>query len=325
MGDKEMGVEVNLVGMIEKFYLGIDGGGTKTELVLADSQGEIIRQLFAQGCNPMDVGIEKTKKILREAISELCIGIPYSGISVFAGIAGGNSGRMKEEITQFLGEMGFCEFDNDSDSLNIIAAGLGDKDGVAVIMGTGICAFARAEGKLSRVAGWGYFFDNGGSAYNLGRDAISAYYCALDGSGVATALTDKIKRWADENLALDTDEMETGRLLLGKLYTGGKKLIAGFAPMVFEAAEEGDIVAKEIVDRNMEEAAHIIETARKKLGEKNEQKAVPVVIAGGLTKQERLLEFLSEKLEEPEKCKLSILGCAPVMGAVNLARNLVLK
>lgn len=80
------------------FYLGIDGGGTKTELALADQQGNIIKNLFAEGCNPMDVGIEKTKQILKAAIYEICGDIPLARVKVFAGIAGGSSGDMKAQV-----------------------------------------------------------------------------------------------------------------------------------------------------------------------------------------------------------------------------------
>lgn len=309
-----------------RYYLGIDGGGTKTELALADEQGNAVRSLFVAGCNPMDIGIDRTKQILKSAIYEICGDIPLSSVNVFAGIAGGSSGSMKEQIAQFLKELGFHAVGNDSDSLNIIAAGLGQKDGVAVIMGTGICAFAQSNGSLNRVAGWGYFFDNGGSAYNIGRDTINAYYCALDGSGSPTILTEKINAWMEENIISDLKKAETKsdlestpthQLLLGRLYAGGKKLIASFAPMTFEAAHEGDEVAQAIVQRNMAEAAHVIETAGKKLGDT--QYPTPVVIAGGLTKQSMLLEYVSRELENPELYRLKTLDCAPVIGAVNLA------
>ncbi|MFQ9147986.1 MAG: hypothetical protein ACLR5G_06880 [Eubacteriales bacterium] len=44
-------------------------------------------------------------------------------------------------------------------------AGLGREDGIKVILGTGICAFSQIHGKREKVAGWGYFIDDGGSAY----------------------------------------------------------------------------------------------------------------------------------------------------------------
>ena len=169
----------------KQYYLGIDGGGTKTALVLVDSQECVVQKLFVEGCNPIDVGIERTKQILRKAIDEICGQIPRGSICCFAGIAGGSSGNMKVQLTQFFQGLGFRASKVDSDTVNIIAAGLKGRTGIAMIMGTGIVAFVQSETGLSRVAGWGYYFDNGGSAYNIGRDGISAFYCALDGSAMA--------------------------------------------------------------------------------------------------------------------------------------------
>ena len=313
----------------EQKYLGIDGGGTKTELALADAQGNIIKSLIVEGCNPMDVGIERTKQILKSAIYEICGDIPLSSVNVFAGIAGGSSGSMKAQLFGFFKELGIRIVGNDSDSLNIIAAGLGSKNGIAIIMGTGICAFAQSNGSLSRVAGWGYFFDNGGSAFNIGRDALNAYYCALDGSGAPTILTEKINAWMEEHIIPEIEKSDSGngldstpmhQLLLGQLYAGGKRMISGFAPMVFEAAHEKDVVAQAIVQRNMAEAAHVIETAGEKLGDT--QYPISVVIAGGLTKQGRLLEYIYQEFKNPELYQLKTLDYAPVIGAVNLARAL---
>ena len=87
------------------FYLGIDGGGTKTELALADQQGNIIKNLFAEGCNPMDVGIEKTKQILKAAIYEICGDIPLARVKVFAGIESVNELVKSDNIDIVLAAM----------------------------------------------------------------------------------------------------------------------------------------------------------------------------------------------------------------------------
>ena len=122
------------------YFLGIDGGGTKTELVLTDSKRNPLRTLRVEGCNPMDIGMEECKKILRKAIRQICEGIPYSSVAMFAGIAGGGTPEKRNLLSEFFKEFQFCCYANDSDNLSIIAAGLGKKDGVILIMGTGICA-----------------------------------------------------------------------------------------------------------------------------------------------------------------------------------------
>ena len=70
------------------YFLGIDGGGTKTELALSDHDGKIISQIILDGCNPNTVGIENTKRIIKDGIAQVCKDIPISSVAIYAGIAG---------------------------------------------------------------------------------------------------------------------------------------------------------------------------------------------------------------------------------------------
>ena len=74
-------------------------------------------------------------------------------------------------------------------------AGLGREDGIKVILGTGICAFSQIHGKREKVAGWGYLIDDGGSATNIDRDALHAYFGVFNGSGEVPQLTERISAW----------------------------------------------------------------------------------------------------------------------------------
>ena len=142
-----------------RYCLGIDGGGTKTALLLTDISGAVIRHTTAAACNPMDVGFASAETILREAIDRICEDIPKSEISMFAGIAGGGASAPRGQLHDFFTDFGFGVFDNDSDNINILEAGLSNRDGISVIMGTGICVQAKYENTLHRVGGWGYFVD----------------------------------------------------------------------------------------------------------------------------------------------------------------------
>ncbi len=292
----------------DRFYLlGIDGGGTKTHLVLADTDMHVLRELTVGGSNPIDIGIEAAKNTLREAIYTLCGDIPLGNIILFAGIAGGASSDMRATFSRFFEEFGFYAFENDSDNRNIVAAGLGKENGVSLILGTGICAFCQKDGALARVAGWGYLFDDGGSAFNIGRDGLATHFRALDGTGPQTAIRTAIEH-----------THPNPQTLLGELYRGGKREIASYARVVYAAAKEGDTVAYNIIRNNMCFAANIIKTATKDLpGER-----VPVVLAGGLTQDPLTLQLLREALPKENPYDLRVLDTAPVGGALLLAREL---
>ena len=288
------------------YYLGVDGGGTKTLFVLTDDKGNEIAELESGPSNPYDIGIEETKKILKASIYEICKDVNLSSVVVFAGIAGCASGKYKEELCKFFDEFHFKAAYSGGDSENIIAAGLGNSNGIALIMGTGICAFTVKDGKSTRTSGWGYLMDKGGSGYNIGRDGLSAAYSDFDKSGEKT--------WIKELIEKETKKKMPE--LLPDIYSGGKAYIASFAKIVFEAAEKNDKVAINIIKQNMEETANIIRAAAKPFNEK-----VKVIIGGGLTKEPELLEYLLNSLADKDKYDIKLLDKRPVDGALFLAKE----
>ena len=54
-----------------KYLLGIDGGGTKTEFLLSDLNGNEIKRLFLGGSNPVNIGIENTLAVLEKGIKQI--------------------------------------------------------------------------------------------------------------------------------------------------------------------------------------------------------------------------------------------------------------
>ncbi|MBE6959803.1 MAG: XRE family transcriptional regulator [Ruminococcaceae bacterium] len=290
----------------EVYFLGIDGGGTKTAMILADSTGKHLRSLLTDCCNPVDIGMERAMQVLRKGIYEICEGISLSRVVAFAGIAGGAT--MKKQLAAFFQNFQFQMFDCDSDNCNIMQAGLGEEDGITLILGTGICAWSRCGRVISRTAGWGYLVDEGGSAYNIGQDALKHYFATVDGAAEGGILAKNIGELYPDGT----------QALLRQVYEGGKKWIASLAPTVFAAAQAGDKVADAIIRRNMCVAAGIIETAGKHFRNKN----VRVVIAGGLTEQPCIIEHLKNALTESGRFRISVLDVEPVTGAVALAQKL---
>lgn len=293
------------------YYLGIDGGGTKTELALSDSNGKIICQIFMDGSNPNTVGIDNAKRIIEDGITQVCKDIPPSSVAVYAGIAGCASGNYANEIKKMLEKMSFAACEVGGDYNNLVAAGLNGNEGITMILGTGICSYVVKKNETKRIGGWGYLFDNGGSAFHFGRDAINAYFSAQDGTGEETSLVQIIKQRGDYSNAD----------FLKYLYDGGNKLVASYAMCVFEEAEKGDSVSINIIKKNTEEIAKIIRTSLSHFSNYNEK--IPVILGGGLTKQRLLIPYLTDALgDDIEKCNIQILSVPPVYGALELAKSL---
>ena len=178
-----------------------------------------------------------------------------------------------------------------------------------MILGTGICAFTYRGGEVFRVAGWGYLVDGGGSGYNLGQDALMAYFSALDGSGEPTLITEEVDRLFDGGATA----------IMRYIYEEKKKAIASFAPAVYAALTRGDAVARGILERNMRYAAHIAETAGARFPEGEK---IHLVLAGGLTEREETLSAFRAAISNPDRFEISLLDREPVYGALEMAINI---
>ena len=294
---------------LDRYYLGIDGGGTKTVFKLEDERGQTIREVRKGPSNPNDIGIEACLRLINEGIQEVCGDISFSCISLYAGISGGGlTGNHAQVLHRNFEKYGFFAFDNGSDIENLAALAKSPQC-VLAIMGTGFITFAIDHDKRHRIAGWGQYFDDGGSGYTLGRDAICEALRALDGSGPQTLLSSLIEERIGESVDAH----------VSAFYREGKKSIAGLADLVFTAAEAGDAQAKCILEKNMAFAAEMIDAAARHIPA---AKSLPVYFSGGVSARHEALFPLIKKHLQAKKCTLVYLESAPVDGAVLQARKI---
>ncbi len=294
------------------YFLGIDGGGTKTVFRLINEDGSIVSEICKGASNPNDIGIENTISLLKDGITQVCRGIPFQQITMFAGLSGGGlTGNNAQILRNFFRKFGFLAFDNGSDIENLVAVSDYEKC-ILVIMGTGFITYAVNGNERKRISGWGQFFDDGGSGYNLGRDLITAVLCEEDGTGKKTLLTSLLTERLDESAS---DH-------LAVFYREGKKYIASFADLVFKAAEMNDETAKEILKKNMSFAAHRINTAVKFLKENGADKKIPVLFSGGIISTYPCLFTEIQKHLEDSNTELILIENEQVDGAVKQAKKI---
>jgi N-acetylglucosamine kinase-like BadF-type ATPase len=122
---------------------------------------------------------------------------------------------------------------------------------VAAISGTGCVVNSSVRGVTRRVGGFGYLFEHCGSGYDMGRDAITAALRARNGTEEKTLLTDLVER----ELGGPAEQQ------LQALYRMSVSKIAGFAPLLLQAAEQKDPVALTILQRHSDYMANMIRTA----------------------------------------------------------------
>ncbi len=256
----------------ELLYAGIDGGGSKTLVVVVDGLGRERGRAEAGGANQAAVGLDQAIGTIRAAIADaLCIAGGTAPVrAAWFGLAGVDRPADQDILLPFLRELaGVVRLTNDAE---LILSALDGAVGVALIGGTGAIALGRdARGDTVRAGGWGHIVGDEGSGYDLGRRCLQAVLRADDGRGPRTALLDLVRRaW---RLARPSD-------LIGHVYPeGDKRAIAGLAPLVLDAARAGDPMARSIVARGAQELALAALTVADRLAFPD---GLPLALAGGL-------------------------------------------
>lgn len=286
-------------------YLGIDGGGTKTDFALCDEEGNILRTVTREGCNPTVCGMEKTVSILDSGVDALGSS-DFEVRGVFAGIAGcADPSRRGAVVAALSHRFAGIPIQADADIVNVIYSTEHRDRCIAAICGTGSVAFAKCDGALYRVGGWGPMFDPAGSGFDIGRDAIRAALAEADGFGPHTLLTEAVR------------EKFGCPIFVGaaSILPSESSKVASFAPLVFEAEKKGDEVASEILSRNFSRLAELVVSAAE------QYRCGPhVILAGGVVSEEETVrQYLQPHL--PSDLCLTVPRVPPIIGALAAARE----
>lgn len=278
----------------QELYVGIDGDSTKTEFVLFEKDGTIKNIVYQEGANPNDRNLEHSVQVLSRGL-ELLLGNKLPKM-VFAGIAGASQENYKKAITARLMDRFHTGVAVDWDAANVLSLGADPENSVAVVCGTGSCVFARKGTQQYHFGGWGQLFDQAGSAYDVGKDALRCTLAAEDGLASHNTLTKLVQKTLGGG-AFDN---------ISNIYKNGSPYIASLAKLVLQTAQQGDACALSILHDNAERLALLIRTAVKHLGTQSE-----IVAAGSFLKH----DLFRNMVEEQAGVKLVMPDIPPVYGA----------
>lgn len=274
------------------YVLGIDGGGTRTSGVVADETGKVYMQAFGEGSNPTTMAREIFEEVITMLLNQLEQQDPaiFSQLEVcFAGMAGVMESGLEEEFEALLVKQlpAQTKIMVKNDAYNALYSGTLGNPGIVQIAGTGSITFGvNYDEETARCGGWGYLFDEAGSAFYLGNKALRAIFKYHDGSGPATVMTGRIL----EHFGITRVEE-----LTAKIYgpEQPRQMIAQLCPIVIDAAESGDAVAKGIICEACENMMQCMETCHRQLFVADHPTVI--VLAGGVfTKPQQFLWYLNE-------------------------------
>lgn len=303
------------------YYLGIDGGGTKTHAVIVDEAGRVRGMGMAGASNFGNTNVDMARHNISAAVQ---VAAGEAGIdavhfdAAFLGIAGVVSESDRDVVREMAQQLRLAPTDKigaDHDCRIALAGGLAGAPGIVQIIGTGTSCFGmnvKSERWMS--GGWGHLIADEGGGYWLGIQAIKATAAAYDGRGEATLLSDAVL----QALGIDGIPQIMERLYAAKISVSE---IAALSRVLVAAAEQHDRVAQTIIASGMDEVARCVVAVaqRLQLGDAPSLVCVGGMMQAGSIMTVPLAEAVHRRLPH---CQIVEPQFSPVMGAALMARQM---
>ena len=272
--------------------LGVDGGGSKTRVIIADEHGTKLGEVVGPGSAARPGEIEHSANVITAAVNDALASVEMMHVMpkvLCLGVAGAATDTERQALWQALvGRELAEEVVVHPDYAIALDDAFGDGPGVLLISGTGSAAFGRSPaGATARCGGWGPMCGDEGSGAWIGRKALSVVTASADGREPETALMGAI---------LTAAQVNEPRELVAWAAQATPAVFASLAPVVTSVADAGDLRANALVSLAVEELVlHVRTLSRKLFGD--ERAATPVALTGGmLRKGSTLRKRLEQRL-----------------------------
>jgi len=299
------------------FFLGIDGGGSKTTCVAGD-ENSLLGTGTSSGSNVVRVGERQARESLGAAIRQACAAAKVTPAEIertCVGIAGGARPEIAAVVRGLLSEFVSGEIAVVGDMVIALEAAFGSGPGVVVIAGTGSIAYGRnSKGQVARAGGWGFAISDEGSGHWIGRAAVASSMRAYDEAGTenTSALLEGImKSWG----------VMTREQVVVAANAVPPPDFAALPPVVLAAMDAGDATARTVLIQAGVELATLAKIVIGRLFRNAE--TVQVGVSGGVFRNcEVICQVFYDRLraEYPEVLPNATL-VNPAMGALDLARK----
>lgn len=299
-----------------KYYIGIDGGGTKTIFSILNENGYLLGTHKMGSASYKQIGEKELILLLKEGIQKVCGLVKVENadiVTICFGMPGfGESPvhdeeivlNIKEELSEYqILVVNDCEVG--------WAGSLLLQPGINIVAGTGSIAFGKnAGGKSGRCGGWSEWFSDEGSGRWLGIQCMQIFSKEADGRLEKGALYELLRRHFD--ITYDEEVID----LFEKEYLCKRDQIAFLQKVLSQAAKSGDKNAIMAYESAAEELFLIVKGLKNRLFQGED---CLVSYSGGIFQnKELLLEPFAKKIKE-EGMKLVKPQAEPYIGAALLA------
>jgi N-acetylglucosamine kinase-like BadF-type ATPase len=300
-------------------FLGIDGGGTKTEFSLIDSTGRVLASRRAGPAYHVEIGMQSLRDLLKETVLDMLASHSMSPDDLayaFVGLPGyGENSALLPQLDQILDDLlPRQRYRCGNDVVCGWAGALAGAQGIAVVAGTGTIAYGEYAGRSARAGGWGELFGDEGSAYWLAREALALFARMNDGREPKGPLHELICDHFGVTHGLDVCARIYGPPALSR------SEFAALSPLLTRAARAGDVSAGRIFEAAAREIAALVHAVRDALKVENDVH-LAVSHCGGLMQPDSLLlpHFVRALSESDRNYDLRPPRLTPAVGAAVLA------
>lgn len=308
---------------MSRYFLGVDGGATKTVAALADESGRLVAAARTGGSNHQDLGRSSAGRELKAAVDTALAAARVAPEQV-AAAAFGMSGADREAEMAAAREMvaeqvpvepRFVE----NDALLVLRAGTRDAVGVGLVAGAGTNCIGRDRyGRRHQIGGMGAISGDVGYAEDLAMRALGGAWKAADGRAGPSALTPAIC----EALGVGSVEQLPTLMVRGELPA---LVVRKSVQCLFRCAREGDGLARRIVADTGSRMGAAAAAAMRQLVLRGSN---AVVVLGGAMFQTEghalLVDACTKRIRDTvSEAHVLVLDTDPVVGAVLFARDLV--
>ncbi len=305
-----------------EYVLAVDGGNSKTLAAVANAKGELLSLVRDAGCNYQGIGRDRARDVLSRSITEA---LNKAGVervqAVCYGIAGADRDKDFRVIRDILGPLNPApDMILVNDTQLALRAGTSDGVGVALIGGAGSnCIGQGRDGRIKKAWGLGPLTGDKANASSLGHDAVVAAMKGRDGRAAPTMLETLLQN------ALGLDSLED--IIEADFKDSGVEVdFLSLAPLVFNAASEGDQAALSILESHGHAAAEAALAVMRALFSKDDE--VPLVLGGSVLQKgdhPALTDTIKKRVtEEFPKVRFQVLADHPLLGGILLALDRVL-
>ena len=319
------------------YYLGIDGGGSKTTCVVGDELS-VISTTTVGPSNITRVGEVRAREALHRAIREGCAAAkitPQHVRRACVGVAGAGREEIASAVRTIVSEVIPGDINVVGDMEIALEAAFGNGAGVIVVAGTGSIAYGRdPQGRTARAGGWGFAISDEGSAHWIGRTAVTSLLRAVD-KGIGERKDDEI---ANSQRSGDLPSAEALPLFRSLRAAWNLDSLDQFArtanshtdfavlfPAILALADAGDALAQRVLTQAGGELAQLAGMVIQRLfGEvRASASAVPLSMVGGVFQHALLVrEVFSNQIRQLyPSVEVSSKVVEPVAGALQMARQ----